>query len=335
MENMDASKERLSEAVYWAYRLILGREPESDKAVEYHVNSLPLPEIDEVRQRFLSSPEFTKTDPRGSSLDWGEFRYPNPQPREPGFYRDAIGIRTRLSFLPPAYDQFSGAIPGDFGLEILPIHERIELDAMLTAGHQMNEKFTVVEMGAGWGPWISMGARMAERKGLPYRLVAVEASADHLAFLRAHIDDNEIDPACCRIVHGAIGAVDGAVRFPKLTGRTDDYGVGVGHASEEFEEVAAYSITTLLKDEPIVNVLHCDIQGAEADAFETSVEAVNSNVRCAIIGTHGRSIEERLHTIFTKAGWSMERDKPCGVTLGRSVNLAYDGVQVWTNPRLS
>jgi hypothetical protein len=45
-----------AEAVTWAYRLILGREPESEEVIAHHVRSHA--SVSEMRQRFISSAEF-------------------------------------------------------------------------------------------------------------------------------------------------------------------------------------------------------------------------------------------------------------------------------------
>jgi SAM-dependent methyltransferase len=54
------------DAVRWAYRLLLGREPESDTAVDGHV--LRCRDIAALRRAFLGSEEFLNTSPAASRL---------------------------------------------------------------------------------------------------------------------------------------------------------------------------------------------------------------------------------------------------------------------------
>ena len=96
--------------------------------------------------------------------------------------------------------------------------------------------------------------------------------------------------------------------------------------------------TSLLRDEPRVDLIHCDIQGAEADTMEAAMDALNARVVRIVIGTHGRGIEERLFHLFTGADWRLEDDKACllqpDYRRGDPYILRADGVQVWRNRRL-
>jgi FkbM family methyltransferase len=341
---MESAPKNLRDAVYWAYRLFLGRNPDNENSIEAHIKTLESPTVAAISARFRSSPEFgvltrQTTGVHKPIVDFGEFRDTTQYSREIGFYRDLFGIKTRLSYLPKFYEQYSGCLPGDQGIELLPMHDDVELEGMLEAGRAASGTLTVMELGAGWGPWISIGAKMAERRGLSYRLIAVEGSADHFKFLQTHVDDNQIDLTKCNLVHGVVGPKDGTAKFPILLDPSSDYGASIGNAvtgSGEFEELKCYSIATLLAGEPTVDIIHCDIQGHEVEALTAAISALSAGVRRVVVGTHGRSIEEKLHELFSSNGWRLDKDMACTVKLGQvAPDLVQDGAQLWVNPRLT
>ncbi len=94
------------------------------------------------------------------------------------------------------------------------------------------------------------------------------------------------------------------------------------------------TLETLSADK-IVDLLHIDIQGAEADYVRGNMGSMERLVRRVLIGTHSRSIEGQLTDHFLKAGWRMEMDRPVIAPLrqGRPVT-SIDGVQLWANPKL-
>ena len=84
-----------------------------------------------------------------------------------------------------------------------------------------------------------------------------------------------------------------------------------------------------------IDLVHIDIQGGEADLLEDAMVDFSRCVRRIVVGTHGRAIEARLHEAFGAADWRLEHDDPCRMSVNRGRPLlAYDGTQVWTNPRV-
>ena len=185
-----------------------------------------------------------------------------------------------------------------------------------------------------------MGASMARRRGLPVRLIAVEGSAEHVDFLNTHMRNNEIDPADHKIVHGVVGTIDGTVKFQKLSGV--EYGATIrsedshGDDADKFDEVQSYSLATLLRDERVIDIIHCDIQGHEFEVLNAGMLALNAQVRRIVIGTHSRTIEEQLHKLFSVNGWRLIEDIACTFQFGTNEPvLLQDGAQFWTNPKLT
>lgn len=335
------SQPNLWDAVTWAYRLMLGREPESTAVVAQQIGYLDTYTIEGVRRHFIASLEYKSLtggatgEIKPSEPDFSFFHDETTYDREPGVFRDALGVRTRMSYLPAAYAAFAGLRAGDQGLQFLPFADPSEIAGMMEAARAARGTFTVLELGAGWGPWIGMGAAMARKTGVDYRLIAVEASQGHYDFLITHVADNKIDPFKCRLLHGIVGDNDGAAKFPKLLDPSLDYGASVDQTDAKggYEEVQSFRIATLLEGEPIVDILHCDIQGHEAVALIDSIDAIDARVRRLIVGTHGRGIEEQLHKIFAEHGWSLSNDLACTFTGGTASTLATDGAQYWVNTR--
>src|SRR5947209_3959774 len=77
------------------------------------------------------------------------------------------------------------------------LHEEIyEWIALAESVRAAQEKFTMIELGAGYGRWMVSGACLARliRPGLALKLVGVEAERTHFKWMRQHFLDNELDP---------------------------------------------------------------------------------------------------------------------------------------------
>ena len=108
------------DAVVWAYRLILGREPESEAVVEAKLRAHGT--AAELRAALFASAEFRagaiRVPPqRAARAEPGALEAALIQrlgvhsgPGEPGFWHDFLGTRTRLDFLSPRPDHLSGRI---------------------------------------------------------------------------------------------------------------------------------------------------------------------------------------------------------------------------------
>src|SRR5258708_36888539 len=82
---------------------------------------------------------------------------------------------------------------------------------------EAQQRFTVVELGAGWAPWLVAGHNAARRKGIAeIHLMGVEGSPDHIDFMHQNFHDNGINPAAHRLIYGVVGTTDAGARFPRL-----------------------------------------------------------------------------------------------------------------------
>ena len=169
----------------------------------------------------------------------------------------------------------------------------------------------------GWAPWLVTCAVAAKRRGIEeVRLIGVEGSEEHLQFAEQHLRDNGLDPDAHVLMHAVVDCSDGIARFPRLADARADYGAHAVFDAASVQpdgwiETKSVTIATLLEDEPIVDLLHCDIQGAEADVVAQSILLLGQRVRRLIIGTHSRQIEARLFTSLGEAGWILEHEQPC------------------------
>ncbi len=340
------------EWVIWGYRLFLGREPENSSVVRYYCGEDFSPQT--LRRQLLASSEFLAlglVNAPGSAEDADlrhlkqEFAVPGLAPRD-GSFTDFLGVRTRCDYLPSDYAQYSGAVERADGSGTVPLHEPAETVALLRSVKEAEGSFTIVELGAGWGPWLVAGAVASRQRGIEARLVGVEGDEAHFGFMRTHLQDNGIDPDRRHILRRAVvGAVDGVARFPVLPEPSADWGARAmfdGAAASpspeatKFVEVPSVSVGTLLAELDRVQHMHCDIQGEEADALAASADALDAKVLRLVVGTHGRGIEDRLFSLFSGLGWTLEYEKPCNFRTGTAgMALQNDGVQVWRNTRLT
>ncbi len=344
-----------SQAVLWVYRLLLGREPESPAIVAQHADAGPAT-WQMIWERFLHSEEFatallpfqlTLTRRYPSHHLLAPFADGSDAVGEPGFFRDVFGVRTRCAFMPKSMARFSGQIGRLNKVPVLGLHDVPELEYFLHSIDIARGTLTVVELGAGWGPWIALGAVLGRRRGLDVRLVAVEGAEEHVDFMREHLRDNDIEPGDHRLLHAVVGACDGVAHFPQLAAAREEWGAeaqfdtataiaSLTTATSVVDVLPCVSIATLLGDLDRVDVLHCDIQGAEADAIRRGIDVLTERVCRIIVATHRRSVEAELHHLLFDRGWHLEADQACRmIDVGARLVLVQDGVQVWRNDRLA
>jgi len=337
----------VDEWIIWSYRILLGREPENDAVVRAHAKEDF--SLKGLRNTLMGSEEFQALAMPHPSilLEKSEMRRLKAEFAVSlskgcdGFFVDFLGVRTRCSYLPISYAGFSGAVEQAEGVNAVPLHESAEIVALLTSIKEATQVLTVLELGAGWGPWLVAGAVAARQCGLEARLIGVEGDKAHVSFMRTHMEDNGLDPDDHRLIWAVVGAEDGTAHFPILPDPSADWGAKADFSGDRdrlsarassYIEVQSRSISSLVRELDKVDIAHCDIQGAEADALESSIDAVNTKIRRLVIGTHGRAIEERLIMLLSKHSWILEHEKACTFQqTGTQMVLLNDGVQVWRN----
>ena len=343
-----------------AYLFFLGRVPESEKAVGDHTNHASVAKLysglmesqefgNRVVELSLSAPKVTpnpKPTISSGSLSYQEVveRFASfAGPGRPGFTTDHLGSITHTSFVDVLKHHDGEVWPSPLVSEkLFPISEWVGT-LRSVAEADPAKPFVMMEFGAGWGPWCVSSFMACKQRGITnVHVTAVEASHHHAAFARQNFIDNGLPAKTCHVIEGAVGASDGHVEFPELDDPSADYGGSVGNSlltnrpkPNKLVRVTAYSISTLLANVDYANLIHIDIQGAEADAVAAGLDSLNRKAHRLVIGTHGRGIEHKLLDDLSKAGWLLEYDLACTYSVANGkFSLHADGCQLWRNPRV-
>lgn len=260
-------------------------------------------------------------------------------PGTEGYVTDFLGMKTRTSFF-DHMDEHDGLvldypIPGD------PHYSGLEWAGMLRAVRDAVAEIVVLELGAGWGPWLVAAALASKRKGIKRcRLLGVEGAQAHYQYMLTHFRDNGLNPDGHTLLHGVVAPADGVAEFPVLENPRGEWGAvalrGSDQPAARTERLRAYSLPTLIAPFETVDLIHVDIQGHEAEVIVASRAALQEKVRRLVVGTHSRTIEQQLFDELGTAGWELEAEEP---TIVRQANgaivLFIDGCQVWRNARFA
>jgi FkbM family methyltransferase len=346
------------------YRGILGRDPD-EVGMRHYSAMLKSGTLDRVGliASFVSSGEFAVrvagapagrgNEPQGCLRSEAEEVFGKFQKYQgsgsPGFITNFLGVLTDVRFV--GLDSLSGAvegypIPGNFHGDTL------EWVGVLRSVLDARNSFTMLELGAGWAPWCTVGHLAAKQRGMPkIKVIAIEGDPGHVAFIRDTFAINGVGPDIGKAIHGVAGVMDGEALFPKANNPSQVYG-GVAAFSEaqkmcgayaeftashsalveEIERVPCFSLATLLREYSELDLIHCDIQGEEANLFAHSIEVVSAKVKRVVVGTHSFHIDRAVACLFAKNDWDLEGIVACVMRedSNRPV-IVHDGVQVWRN----
>jgi FkbM family methyltransferase len=349
------------------YRGLLNRDPD-ETGMRHFSDMLRNGTLDRVDliMAILSSTEFASrklarstslgNEPRGCGRSEAEAVFSRFRKYEgtgrPRFITNFLGGLTDITFLNLG-DAYSGIvedypIPGNFHGETL------EWIGTLRSVLDAKDTFTMLELGAGWAPWCVIGYLAAKQVEIAkINLLAVEGDRGHIDFIRQTFAANGISSSIGRIIHGVAGTTDGDALFPKATDASRVYGGTAAYSEteqtagvfadfvasqsslvEQVEKLPCFSLATLMRDYDQVDLIHCDIQGAEANLFADTIEMVSTKVKRVVIGTHSFEIDRCLGSLFSKHGWDLEGINVCDmIEDGERLVVALDGVQVWKNTR--
>jgi FkbM family methyltransferase len=284
---------------------------------------------------------------------------------EPGWSVNWLGVRTRL--------EVQGNVPGyDAPTRVRTqwpeaSEDLLEWIDVLESVAESTGRFTMIELGAGWGRWLVNAAIAARRldAGRDVLLVGVEAEPTHFRWLEQHFRDNGLQPRKHRLLRAAVARRGGRVRFQrgdaaawygqaierddpaaKLSGpvsrlirwsrNTTANRLAVGRDARKVRRTRAVPLSALLEPHARVDLLDADVQGAEADVFEPARALLEARVRRVHVGTHDAENEQRLRALFGGLGWESRFDYPCGMRSATEWGVVdfEDGVQGWINPAL-
>ena len=268
------------------------------------------------------------------------------QTPEPGMVKNFMGVKVPPSVYPPVLEALQGKIepvpdPGNWHADISEWAA-----ALLSVVRAKDGRYRIVELGCGWGCWlVNMGAA-ARARGLSVDLIGIEGDANHLINAREVLLLNGFSDEEFSLHHGIAAAKPGKAIFPNPEQGTAAWGGAAIFdpdrktlaAAERDPAVQVLNCLTLetLSGAQVIDLLHIDIQGAETAYVRGNMASLDRLVRRVLIGTHSRIIEGELMSHFLQAGWVMEMDRPVIAPLyaGKPVT-GIDGVQLWSNPKLS
>jgi hypothetical protein len=347
-----------------AYRFILGREAENDEVIECHLRNHK--DIAALRKSFLHSSEFQKTFPTQSSIH--EFSGITPEDvellkryvksnnaSELGYLTDFMGIRHSVKDLPHINDR-DGSVITEIPIPNDTFHsDAIEYVGVFMAVEDADDTFTMFELGAGWGPWMSICGMACKTRGgfQSIDIIGVEGEANKIPYIQRHLKKNSLMPECAElesfhdlvhamIYHGVVNTDGLSMKFPLVSG--EHYGASLitdtsSYRNATFIEVPGYSPRFLFKNYDTVDIAHIDIQGYEGILFENeeTVGVFKEKVKYICLGTHSRKIEGYLLEQLYNSGFILLREKPCHMALPKTKPESFidittiDGTQIWRN----
>lgn len=259
-----------------------------------------------------------------------------------GRYTNFLGVKVDIEIFPTILPPMSGIVegipwPNNWHADLA------EFGAALRAVDLAGETFTAVELGCGWACWLNCTGAAARAAGKKVKLIGVEGDKTHVNWANRSLTENGFK-GNFEIMHGIAGARAGIALFPNHEGEAWGLQAVFDPSVEQIEQgrtgsshqvLTVFTFDQIAADHGNIDLLHMDIQGAEADLIESCQIALKRNVRYIVIGTHSREIEGRIEKVMLSNEWLMEMDRPAIISLesGRQT-LRVDGVQGWRNPNL-
>lgn len=340
------------EDVVWAYRLYLDREPESDAAIEHALN------INRDRRRLVEwitrSEEYSKKQkPAVESPFWHYhttfdaigtiIKYSQNQLLpSPSHVTNFLGVKIRPDFFPNILHARVGTvepppIPANWHADIA------EWASCLRAVDLAKDRFTMLELGCGWGCWMNNLGIAAKSAGKKINLYGVEADQEHLQYAKLALSDNGISQEEYVLSRGIAGKQGGIALFPRIHSGVDWGGEAVFNPDKEqlkkaresgaYIQIPIIDIKKLLENESKLDLLQVDIQGAELDVLTELFDVLCQKVRYIVIGTHSKQIEAGLFELFLPSNlWKLEMERPAFFNLVDGIPvISVDGVQSYRN----
>lgn len=259
----------------------------------------------------------------------------------PSYVINFLGVKVSPRFFPDILQDKAGTV------EPIPIPANWHADiaewaAALRAVDLASGRFRVVELGCGWGCWLSNTGAAARRKGLSVELIGIEGDSEHVAYAHEAMAANGFSSDEFRIIHGVAAPEKGVALFPVVENAGASWGsepilnatarqIKEASASGHYQQLGAFPLSEIVEGEP-VDLLHIDIQGGEADFIDAAIADLDRFVRYIVIGTHSRQIEGRIMSTLLSHGWKLEMERPAIIGLNDArPRILVDGVQGWRN----
>ncbi|MBO9578289.1 MAG: FkbM family methyltransferase [Microbacteriaceae bacterium] len=276
---------------------------------------------------------------------------------EPGIILDWLGVRTsvdeyRMMALPREGKVIPG-LPVPNNQVYAPAIEYIGVITAVERAMARGKAFSMVELGASYGPWVTNSAVLALRAGAErVEVRAVEATRTGPDKILAHAERNGLvgrEGVTVRAFFAAVSAKRGHMFFPDLDS-ADDNGASATDRAVETDyrgkpvrgvKVPAITLDEVLDGLAVADLLHLDLQGGELALLKDRkfLAALDAKVAMMILGAHSREIEATALRTLTEHGWELFRERPARLSWspGGAANpvgwTVVDGEQIWINPR--
>ncbi|AYN94511.1 hypothetical protein EAW52_11405 [Pseudomonas sp. LTJR-52] len=269
----------------------------------------------------------------------------NEQEPTEGWLTNAFGVLINPKYLPEILAGHEGRVEG----APIPANwhsDLAEFGAVFRAIELApGPKFTMFELGCGWGCWMNISGVVARRAGLECMLYGIEGDEGHVQFAKECLQKNGFGQNQFNVEWGIAAADTGFALFPKQETSGVSWG---GEPIFDKNEIDAKKLVATGKYEILpqksleiearhldrIDLLHIDIQGGELNLITKSMNFLNKKVAYIMVGTHSRQIEGGLFEQFVNHGWTLEIERPAILHVGNNPNVLVDGVQGWRNPRL-
>lgn len=278
---------------------------------------------------------------------------------DPGYTVNFLGVFTNKDHIcsvrpecpSPRRDAFRDLKKEFIRTEYPPFCESyFEWISVLESVVQAKNKFTMIELGAGFGPHlVNAAAAIRSYHGwhFPYTLIGVEGEPTCFKWMQEHFTDNGIDPARHQLIEAVVTDKDGEVwfevGFPRGYGSfiispvrylsdparqlyrsarraykrirgeecvAADYWTGKKGLGIYTKRTKAVSLNSLLKYLDVVDLIHLDIKGAEFNVLRSAREQLDAKVKRVHVGTHDAKTEKRLRLLFRDLRWKCLCDYP-------------------------
>lgn len=346
------------DAVAWAYRILLEREPENDQVI--HAKQESLSSLRELRlsiiesEEYRSKPSHSQSSPQSPFFHYADnfdaitvmhrHAVESPAPKA-GYLVNFLGVAIDPKFFPSILQDRAGQIEG------IPIPSNWHADiaewgAALRAVDLSGDRFVMAELGCGWGCWMNNTGVAARSSGRGVKVIGIEGDGDHIEFARESLVTNGFSNEEIVLHRGIATLHSGMALFPKQAVPGASWGSEpIFDATEQqrqqatasglFDEIPMVPLSEVIASESRIDLLHVDIQGGEADLVEQNLALLGQKVAYLLIGTHSKQIEGRLYEALLTAGWYLEMERPAifDIIEGRP-RIRVDGVQGWRNTAL-
>ncbi|MDR2783546.1 MAG: hypothetical protein LBB48_06895, partial [Treponema sp.] len=274
---------------------------------------------------------------------------------ENGFITDFLGIRHSLGNWGENYKHLDGAHFENIPIPDDGFHaEAIEYISCFTSIENAGSTYTMFELGAGWGPWMSIAGTATKRRwgggGVKQNNHnGVEGENNKIPLIKKHLTANGLRPESDELVSslnnvntiiydGVVNATGEDIAFPEVG--VDAYGASlvektVARRTQPLKIVKGYSFKDISGDYNRIDFVHLDLQGYEMEFVEKCIETLSEKVKYMFVGTHTRKIEGDLFEFLYAHGWTLLREKPCEVHWPETAPDSFvditvkDGGQFW------